>query len=63
MDDLTKLLIGGLIGFVVGIFSRWPLERLAERRAFVRRLTDSYIVGELGVENREKVWTERGATS
>jgi len=43
MDDLTKLVLGGVIGFIVGIFTRWPLEKLAERRAFVQSVTDRYV--------------------
>jgi hypothetical protein len=36
LGDLSKLLIGGIIGFLVGIFARWPLEKLSERRALVK---------------------------
>jgi hypothetical protein len=43
LGDLSKLLIGGVIGFVVGIFTRWPLEKLAERRALVKTMGDDYI--------------------
>jgi hypothetical protein len=43
LDDLSKLVIGGIIGFVVGIFTRWPLEKLAERRSLVKITGDRYI--------------------
>jgi hypothetical protein len=43
LGDLSKLLIGGVIGFVVGIFTRWPLEKLSERRALLKTMGDHYI--------------------
>jgi hypothetical protein len=43
MDDVTKIVLSGVVGFIVGIFTRWPLEKLAERRAFVQSVTDRYL--------------------
>lgn len=47
MSDLTKLLLSSAIGFFVGIFTgfltRWPMDKLSERRAFVRSIADKYI--------------------
>jgi nucleoside-diphosphate-sugar epimerase len=43
MNDVAKILLTGAIGFIGGILTRWPLEKFAERRAFVRSISDRYI--------------------
>jgi hypothetical protein len=43
LGDLSRLLIAGIIGFAVGIFTRWPLEKLSERRALLKTMGDRYI--------------------
>jgi len=43
LADLAKLLIGAIIGFIVGFFTRWPLDKLAERRALLKSMGDRYI--------------------
>src|SRR5207244_2242944 len=43
LADLAKLLIGAIIGFFVGFFTRWPLDKLEERRALLKSMGDRYI--------------------
>jgi multisubunit Na+/H+ antiporter MnhE subunit len=40
LADLTKLLKGAIIGFIVGFFTRRPLNKLAERRALLKSMGD-----------------------
>jgi hypothetical protein len=43
LADLAKLLIGAVIGFIGAFFTRWPLDKLAERRALLKSIGDRYI--------------------
>ena len=47
--DWTTTLISLSGAFLVGVFTRWPMEKLAERRAFVRQVSDGYL-------NLARVW-------
>ena len=43
LADIGNLLIAAIIGFIVGFFTRWPLDKLAERRALLKSMGDRYI--------------------
>src|SRR5439155_19459255 len=42
--DIGNLLIAAIIGFIGGFFTRWPLDKLAERRALLKDMGGRYIV-------------------
>jgi len=54
LADLAKL----LIGFIVGFFTRWPLDKLAERRALLKSMGDHYIANAQANSNQqvEEFW-------
>jgi hypothetical protein len=53
LADLAKLLIGAVIGFLGGFFTRWPLDRLAERRTLVKSIGDHYIENAQAKSNQQ----------
>ncbi len=53
LADLVKLLIGAIIGFIVGFFTRWPLDKLAERRALLKSMGDRYIANAQADSNQQ----------
>ena len=44
LADIGNLLIAAIIGFIGGFFTRWPLDKLAERRALLKDMSGRYIV-------------------
>jgi hypothetical protein len=42
LTEVSKFAIPGIIGYVGGIFTRWPLDKLAERRALLKGMHDRY---------------------
>ncbi len=44
LADIGNLLIAAIIGFIGGFFTRWPLDKLAERRALLKDMGGRYIV-------------------
>ena len=53
LADLAKLLIGAVIGFLGGFFTRWPLDKLAERRALLKSIGDRYIANAQANSNQQ----------
>jgi len=53
LADLAKLLIGAIIGFFAGFFTRWPLDKLAERRALLKSMGDRYITSAQADSNQQ----------
>ena len=53
LADLAKLFIGAIIGFIVGFFTRWPLDKLAERRALLKSMGDRYIANAQADSNQQ----------
>ncbi len=57
LADLAKLLIGAIIGFFGGFFTRWPLDKLAERRALLNSMGDRYIANAQANSNQgDEFW-------
>ena len=44
LADIGNLLIAAIIGFIGGFLTRWPLDKLAERRALLKDMGGRYIV-------------------
>ncbi len=44
LADIGNLLIAAIIGFIGGFLTRWPLDKLAERRALLKDMSGRYIV-------------------
>jgi hypothetical protein len=53
LADLAKILIVAIMGFLVGIFTRWPLDKLVERRALVKSMGDRYIASAQANSNQQ----------
>ncbi len=44
LADIGNLLIAAIIGFIGGFLTRWPLDKLAERRPLLKDMSGRYIV-------------------
>ena len=53
LANLVNLLIGAIIGFIGGFFTRWPLDKLAERRALLKSMGDRYIASAQEASNKQ----------
>src|SRR5258707_8668569 len=53
LADPAKLLIGAVIGFIGGFFTRWPVDKLAERRALVKSMGDHYVANAQANSNQQ----------